>query len=175
MNSKTSLFAEYFNWIFKKYQSLQQHTLAATETFRIADIKQNKNGEYTLQVQIIGKATFFECTPHEIVTNDHLLEGFSKKDIRAITFYATQKIKKPKYKILVQEFCENINKIVFKLGKQDSNEQINKTADEISLDKEMISKLNSEDAHLIGFTTAAETALREKAEMEKLRERHKKE
>jgi len=167
MNVKPSHLIEYFNWILRKYQEIQQPY--TPDSFRIVDITHNKNGKCILKVQVIGKASIFECTPQEVASNDQLLEGFSKKDIRTITYFATQEIKKPKYKILIQEFRESLNKMIFKLSAPSSAEPIEKTAEQISLDKDLISKLNAEDAHLVGYTTAAEQASREKEEMERLK------
>lgn len=168
MNTKSSSLLEYFNWVLKKYQELQQHT-HQSDAFRIAEVKHNKADECIIKIQLIGKSTIFECTPNEIVANDQILEGFSKKDIRTLTYFATQEIKKPKHKILVQEFCETLNKIKFKLGMRDSKKPIEKTAEQISLDKELLNNLNAADAHLIGYTTAIEQMVREGDEMESLR------
>jgi len=169
MTSKPFILIDYFNKIIKKYHELHIQT-QKQDLFRIVNIKTTKKGEYSLQVQLINKATFFECTPQEIVTNDQLLEGFSKKDIRTITYYAAQDTNKPKYKILIHEFREGLNKVVFKLGKDNSEESIEKTAEQISLDQNLINQLNCTDAHLIGYTTASEFMLKEKAEMERLKE-----
>lgn len=171
MSSKPSMVAEYFNWVFKKYHEIQQNAQQA-DAFRIVEIKHNKFNECIVTVQMIGKATVFECTPHEIVANDKVLEGFSKKDIRTLTYFATNEIKKPKYKIMVQEFCDVLNKIKFKLGMRGSVNPIEKTAEQISMDKELLGKLNAEDAHLVGYTTATEQMMREREEMEKLKAHH---
>jgi hypothetical protein len=168
MSARPSSIFEYLNWLLKKYHEIQQQTQRA-DAFRIVEIKHNKLNECVVKVQMIGKATVFECTPHEIVANDQVLEGFSKKDIRTLTYFATNEIRKPKYKILVQEFSDVLNKIKFKLGMRGSAEPVEKTAEQISLDKELLNKLNAEDAHLVGFTTATEQMLKEKEEMEKLK------
>ncbi len=172
MSKKLSLLTEYFNWILRKYLDLQNQTPSRQDAFRIVDIKHKKSGEWIIQVQVIGKASYFTCTPHEIVTNDQLLEGFSKKDIRTITYYASQECKKQNYKILIQEFCEKLNKVVFKIGMRGQAEPIEKTAEQISLDKDLINKLDSEDAHLVGYTTASEMLSKEKMEMERLKQDH---
>lgn len=168
MNAKLSSLFEYLNWILQKYQEIQQQ-IHTTDTLRILDITRNKTGKNLLKIQIIGKASVFECTPEEIVSNDKLLEAFSKKDIRTITYFATQEIKKPKYKILLQEFREGINRMIFKIAAPNLAEPIEKTAEQISLDKNLINKLSAEDAHFVGFTTAAEQAIRDKEEMERLK------
>jgi hypothetical protein len=168
MSTKPNSLIEYFGWLLKKYHELQQQ-IQKQDAFRIVEIKHNKTNECIIKVQIIGKATIFDCTPQEIAANDQLIEGFSKKDIRTITYFATQEIKKPKYKILLQEFREGLGKIIFKLGMRGSAEPVEKTAEQITLDKEFLNKLTQEDAHLVGYTTATEQMLREKEEREKLK------
>jgi hypothetical protein len=170
MATKKSLIEEYFGWILKRYHELQQYK-QSQEVYRIVDILMDKRGHYTLQIQLSGKSTFFACTPQEVVTNDELLEGFSKKDIRTITYLATKQLNQPKYKIIIQEFCERLNKMIFKLSKSDATEQIEKTADQISLDNGLINRLNPEDAHLVGYTTASEQISKDKMEMEQLKQK----
>jgi hypothetical protein len=169
MGTKKSLVDEYLGWILKRYHELQEYK-QNQESYRIVDILKDKAGHYTLQIQLSGKSTFFACTPLEVVTNDKLLEGFSKKDIRTITYLATRTVKQPKYKIIIQEFCEKLNKMIFKLKKDDVTEEpIEKTADQISLDSDLLNKLNPADAHLVGYTTASEQASKDKLEMEQLK------
>jgi len=168
MNSNSSLTQQYFSWILNKYNEFQQYK-QNQEAYRIVDIIKDKFGNYSLNVQVTGKSTFFTCTPDEIVTNDHLLEGFSKKDIRSIVYYAAHESKKPGYSILIQEFCFNLNKMIFRLVKRGTMVQIKKTANQISLDNNIIKNLKPEDAHLIGFTTASEQFTKDKEEMEKLK------
>ncbi|HSW68874.1 MAG TPA: hypothetical protein VLI69_01780, partial [Gammaproteobacteria bacterium] len=103
-----------------------------------------------------GKSTIIECTPEEIVTNDHMLEGFSKKDIRAITYFACEEIKKPKYKIIAQEFSGDLNTLLFKLKKCDGDEVILMTAGQIVLDRELINNLSVEDVRSISYAAGHE-------------------
>jgi hypothetical protein len=169
METKKSIIEEYLGWILKKYHELHQYK-QNQEAYRIVEISKDKAGSHTLRVQLSGKSTFFTCTPQEVVTNDELLEGFSKTDIRTITYLATQQLKKPKYKIMIQEFYENLNKMIFKLSRHGVGEPIEKTADQISLDSDLINKLSPEDAHLVGYTTAAEQITKEKNDMERLKQ-----
>jgi len=75
----------YTAWLLKQYNDQQ---LIQQNIYRIVEVKELSTGQYKLTIQIIGKSTVFECTPQEIVTNDRMLEGFSKKDIRTITYFA---------------------------------------------------------------------------------------
>src|SRR6185295_18398670 len=110
----------YTAWLLKQYNDQQ---LIQQNIYRIVEVKELSTGQYKLTIQIIGKSTVFKCTPQEIVTNDRMLEGFSKKDIRTITYFACEQNKKPKYKIL-QQFCDTFNKILFQLKKRGSDELI---------------------------------------------------
>lgn len=143
---------EYTAWFIKQYGE----QLAQQNIYRIVEIKQSTLGRHKLCVQIIGKAAIIECTPEEIVTNDHMLEGFSKKDVRAITYFACEQIKKPKYKIVGQEFSGELNTILFKLKKWDSDEMILKTAGRIVLDIDFVNNLSTEDVRSISFAAGYE-------------------
>jgi hypothetical protein len=113
MSFKISSVFEYTSWVIKKYSELQQ--AQEKNIYRVIEVKQSATGQHTLIVQVIGKSAVIECSPEEIVINDRLLEGFSQKDVRAITYLACEKIKKPKYKIVMQEFCGSQNGVLFKL------------------------------------------------------------
>jgi hypothetical protein len=167
MKNKISLTQQYFGWILKKYTEIHQHEMAK-EKYRLVDIKQNMTGENILRIQLTGKSVFFTCTPHEVVTNDELLEGFSKKDLRTIVYLATKTVKKPLYRILYQAFFSKLNKVIFKLG-NDTTTSIEKTGDQITLDKSLIRNLDPEDALIVGFATASEQINKDKNEMDRLK------
>lgn len=152
---------EYSAWFIKQYSEQQvQHNI-----YRIADVKQFSSGQYKLTVQIIGKSTVIECTPQEIVANDQMLEGFSKKDVRAITYYACEQIKNPTYKIAEQEFSVDSNKMLFKLKKCDSDEVLFKTAGQIALNLDIMNGLDSDDIKTIIYLAGYEHSVNEKRDM----------
>jgi hypothetical protein len=169
MKSKLSVTGQYFSWIYNKIHEINAHK-QQQEAYRLVDIMQDKSANYVLRIQVTGKSSFFTCSPREVMVNDHLMEGFSKKDIRTIAHYAAQTEKKPKYRIVIQEFCEKLNRMIFRLIGQGLSDQIEKTAQEISLDNQLIQQLNPEDAHLVGYTTASEHFIKEKEEMEQLKQ-----
>lgn len=162
---KEGQFTNYFLALCNKIHELQKST---QDAFRIVSIINNELGEKLFKIQIIGKSAIFEATPQEIARNDVLLEGFSKKDVRIIIYYATQEIAKPTYKILVQDFEEATNKTVFKLGKRGEPNPLKKTADEISLDKNLLNQMTQQDAHMVGYMTAMEYISTEKEVIKKL-------
>jgi hypothetical protein len=138
----------------------EQHS-SQTTIYRLIEVKQSPTGQVKLTVQFVGKAIVMEYTPQDIVDNDHMLEGFSKKDIRFIAYLACEQSKKPRYKIVMQEFCNTFNRMLFKLKKYDSNEMISKTASQISLDKNLINNLSQEDVCSISYIAGYEQSFME--------------
>lgn len=125
-------------------------------THRILGDSKNQNGEYILTIQVIGKAVTFKASPKEILADDQLLESFSKKDIRLLTYLACENIKEPVHEILEQKFVRAMNKFFFKIKHGKTGEEIEKSAEEISTDLNLIKSLTPEDAHKVGFVTANE-------------------
>jgi len=154
MRFKISSIVEYTALLLKKYNELQQ--TQENNIYRIVEIKQSLSGRYRIIIQVIGKSSIIECSPEEIVAVDWLLEGFSKKDIRTITYFACEQIKKPNYKIMMQEFCEKLNRMIFKLKEAESDALVIKTANQIVMDKELINKLSKEDINSISYIAGYE-------------------
>ena len=154
MNFKISSIFGYTSWLLKKYNELQQ--IQEKNIYRIIEIKQSAKEQYKLIVQVIGKSSIIECLPNEIVADDRLLEGFSQKDVRTITYLACEKIKKPKYKIVSQDFCEKFNGMVFKLKEPENEVLLTKTANQIVIDKYLINNLSKEDINSISYIAGYE-------------------
>lgn len=152
--SKLASVSTYFSELLKQYKETQRENNA----YRIVEIKEKKDGSCELVIQIVGKNVTFKSRPEKLAADDQILENFSRQDVRTITYFATQEIKKPTYKILIHEFCSAFNKMIFSLKKKDKEEVIQKTADQISSDKELLSQLSPEEAHLVGFMSASEKA-----------------
>jgi len=163
-NDKKTTFQDYIRWLIAQYQVLQQQT--QQNAFRIVEHETSRDGQLRLVVQVIGKSVTFKATPHELAADDQLLERFSRQDVRTITYYACNELKKPKARIIFQEFREKINKMIFRIHKRDSVNAIEKTAAEISLDKTLLNEMGPEDAHLVGYTTASEQLLSEKEQLQ---------
>jgi len=144
---------EYTSWLLKEFH---EHQNIQPNIYRIVEIKKLSFDNYLLIIQVIGKSTIIKYTPQEIVVDDKILEGFSKKEIKMITFLACQKNKEPKFKIIMQEFSENFNKILFKIKNEDGNEIISKTAAQLISDKEILNNLSKEDANCINFAAGYE-------------------
>lgn len=165
---KFSAIFEYTAWLLKKYN--EQKSIQLNHFYRLAEAKQSADGQYHLLIQVIGKASTFECKPQDIVADDRLLEGFSKKDIRTITYFACSHLKKPKYKIVMQEFCEKFNRVLFRVKGQASDEAMVKTAGQIAVDKNLINNLSREDVQSVSYMAGYEHSSFEKEEMKKAKD-----
>lgn len=167
---KVTSLLEYVLWMFKKYKEQKDHQC---DIYRIIEVKQS-NGQCKVIIQVTGKSIVVECHPQEIVANDRMLEGFSKKDIRSLTYLAYESIKKPAYKIIMQEFCFNFNKMLFQLKKCNSNEVIIKTANQISLDTHLINSLSHQDIQSISYMAGYEHSLSRQSEINVANNKQKK-
>ena len=163
-----STLADYIGWLFRKLQELNKAQEAAV-TYRLINVEEI-GSKQKLTIQVVGTAQTFSIAPKKILSNDAMVEHFSSKDIRTITYYATKALTQPKNKIVIKRFCERLNQIVFGV-KHIDEEQINeKTATEISLDKELLNNLTAEEAHMVGYSSAYHLP-DEKEILKKLRER----
>lgn len=161
MIKKISSIIEYVGWLLEKQRELQQYC-----TFRIINIKNEPSNEPLLTIQVINKTATFQCYPSEIVKNDILLDGFSKQDIRTITYYATKYITLPKRKIISHKFIDGIHKIVCKIKKNNQVEE--KLITEVVKNKS-ISDYSSEDAFQIGYFLSTEHSIQEQMYIENIK------
>lgn len=139
------------------------HKSQQDSIYRIIDIKNNSKNETILLAQVIGKSSLFQTTPLEILTNDDLLNGFSKKEIRMISYLASKSDnQKPSYKIFGHEICIRTNSIIYKLKNLTNKIVITKSAKELLLDKDLIKHISPEDALNVGFVAGSESVASEK-------------
>lgn len=155
---------EYTRCLLKKYH--HQVRNQANQIYRITEIKQTSSNQIHLVIQVIGKSVFITCAPQEILADDNMLEGFTKKDIRTITYLACEQSKRPKYKIIKQAFCDKFNKVLFRVKRLDNNETMEETANYIVRNKNLIYNFSQEDAHSISYTAGYEHSLQTKNEMD---------
>lgn len=160
---KISTIFQYVSWLLKNYN--EQRNNHQNDIYRIAEIKQLSSGENKIIIQVIGKSTFIECTPQETVMDDRLLEGFSKSDVRTITYFACKQSQKPKYRIVIQEFCDKLNRVLFKLKIKDSDKAVLKSANEILTDKDILDNLSKDDIKSISYIAGCEHLQNERNEM----------
>ncbi len=153
--SESKKFSDYIKWMIEAYAELRAEQ-AGNITHRVVEYKKNAKGEYEVEVQLIGKSLAFKASPKEIMADDIMLESFSKKDIRLLTYLACEDIKDPVHEVLGQKFVRTMNKFFFKLKHGKTGEEMEKSAEEISADPNLIKSLSPEDAHKIGYVTANE-------------------
>ncbi len=144
---------------FIKYKN--KKSLQSTTLYKIVDIKTDKDNNTILIVQLSKRNIVYKFTPKDILADNTLLEGFSKLDIRTITYLACNP-NKPKTKILTQEFNEKLNSMVFGIQRSGNKKILKKTANEISIDKPLISELTPEEALMVGYMLADESVSQEK-------------
>lgn len=164
-DNKVISLQQYIRWLVAQYQTLPQKK--QRDAYRIVG-QENRNGQCLLTVQVVGKSITFKVTPEELAGDDQILELFSRKDIRTIVYYACNEIKKPRYKIILQEFCSKLGRMIFGVQKRGDENLITITPEEISLNKEVLNNLSQEDAHLVGYASATERMATEKQQMQQL-------
>lgn len=121
---------------------------------QVIDIKEGSKQGTSIVVQCVDKPSVFESSPAAIVENESMLERFSKRDVRTITYLAEQAQNKPKYTIIAQLFGGEHT--VFRLRVTGTSDYIEKTAQEISMDANLIETLSRADALLVGYVSASE-------------------
>jgi hypothetical protein len=153
--------------IFKNFNESRKKA-SFTPSYRIVEISQLKHEEYVVTIQLINKTMTFHAKPEEILSNDDLVDQFSPRDVRTLTYLGYLSIHAPKYKILAQRLSETNDKTIFALRKKADGEVIVKTADEILKEKEILHNLCILDAHSVGYSLGIENILREKEEKMRL-------
>jgi hypothetical protein len=132
-----------------------------TPAYRILDLFEDENKNYTVHIQIINKNLNFHARPEELLAKDNIVDKFSPRDVRTLTYLGYLGINAPKYKILAQRMVDN--KTLFVIKKRGEKNMILKTGDELMQENEIISSMESSDAQIIGYTVATEDIQREKS------------
>ena len=162
---------------FKKYfhniLEVSQVNIAKTfkPAYRVVNIEQEKNGDYRVTLQIIGKNNIFKVKPEYILANDKMVDLLSPKDVRTLTYLGYLDINSPQYRILAKRLSQKDNKMLFALNKKGEEKFEIKTAHEIAQNKKILNKLDWKDIHMIGYTEGTEEMLDEQKEKERI---HKK-
>ena len=151
--SKFNMIPEYIKTLIKEYREQQ----VQNKIYRIVEIEETKKGDKKLVIQIIGKNVVFKANPEDIAKDTEMIEGFSGQDVRVITYFACEKLHKPKSKVLSQKFCNQLNKLLFLIENDQNDETVVKTANEISVDESIIKNLSQKDAHMVGYTAGLES------------------
>lgn len=139
-----------------------------TPIYRVASIDQDQSGEYSVTIQMIGKAVAYTIKPEELLADDKMVDLFSPRDIRNLTYLGYLGMNAPKYKILAQQLSENCDQTIFAIHKKGDKKHSVVTAKEISANEEILKNLSQKEAHMIGFAAATEQMMTEKQQKETL-------
>ncbi len=149
-----------------KYIKNEQEKNIYKPHYKLIDILE-ENEQYIIVIKLINKNITFNAKPEEILANDNLVDQFSPRDVRTLTYLGYLGINGPKYKILARKLSQN-EKINFILKKKGEKKIIVKTAEEITRETGIILNMNSEDAKTVGYTIASEAITEEKKQKKSL-------
>ncbi len=144
--------------LFKKWRTYFQqlsHNDSFKPTYRVLGIQQDENKDYIVHIQMINKNLCFHIKPEEILAVDNMVDMFSPRDVRTLTYLGYLGMNEPKYKILAQRMLED-GITIFAIKQKGVKDVIIKTAKEIIQEQEIISSMPSCDAHVVGYTEATE-------------------
>lgn len=170
MKQKQNL-GKWISNIINQYQQI--HTIHTSKPYRLVDVSKDKKGNVQLIVQVTGKSSTFKLTPAEILADDKLVEQFTSRDIRTITYYGCQVLKRPSKKIIFKRYCEKINKMIFGVENLENSHIEELTASAISANSLTVKELSPEDAHLIGYVASQDLQSDEKKLFTKIRNEKK--
>lgn len=148
--------------------------LSYSPVYKVVEIIETDRGNYTATIQLINKNVIFHSKPEDILKDDHLVDQFSPRDIRTLTYLGYLGINSPKYTILAKRLSENADKTVFALRERGKKKVVTKSAQEIFSDKNVLKSMSASDAHDIGYTVASETFIAEKRQKEALKQQTEK-
>lgn len=155
---------KYISSLFSLVNELK-NDVANRVSYKIFEITVDEQKKTVLKIHVAGKQELISCYPEDIVAHDGFLEGFSKKDVRTITYFATQELHCPSLEIIEQQIESNTNETLFGLNNKKNGEILVKSASELSRNSSLIKKLAPLDAHLIGYAACSESFEREAKEL----------
>ena len=130
--------------------------------YRIVEIIQEEDEEYSVKIQMINKSMIFTAKPEEILAKDEVIDQFSPRDVRTLTYLGYLSKNSPKYKILAHRLLENDHRVVFILKGKGNKKIISKTVKELQEEKNIVNNMSSKDAQIVGYAIASESAVDEK-------------
>ena len=70
--------------------------------YKVVSLNKDQDDQHTVIIQVTNKNVTFTRKPDEILADDSMLDQFSQKDIRTLTYLGYLNINSPKYKILAK-------------------------------------------------------------------------
>lgn len=157
-------------WVTKEYRALIEKT-HPSKTLKIVEISKLSSipGESEFVVQLAAKNFTLNLTAAKIISDGYNLKDFPDYHAEIIRQAAQGKLipflklsdKFSKYKILSKHFDNELQQYIFTIGTQ-GQLRFMRTAEELSVDKEILSDLALTDIYDVGFTQGTETILKEK-------------
>lgn len=154
---------QYLHRFKKALVSLKEATQKTTyaPAYRVLEILKDEEDNYSVHIQLIGKSATFYAKPEEILAEDGLVDLFSPRDIRTLTYLGYLGVNAPKYKLLAKRLVED-NHIVFAIKKRGEKEILVKTSAQIFKEHEIIENMHPKDAETVGYAMAVESLQQEK-------------
>lgn len=141
---------------FLNYLKVETHMVHYTPTYKLVEIFQDEHSSYLVTVQMINKSACFNAKPEELLADDKIVDLFSPRDVRTLTYLGYLEINSPKYQILAKKLAAGNDRFIFALKKRGQKTIITKTAAQIINENEIMSSLDPTDAKTIGYTVAIE-------------------
>ncbi|MGV3740227.1 MAG: hypothetical protein ACO1N3_02920 [Gammaproteobacteria bacterium] len=138
--------------------------------YRLVDVIKSENEEHILVIQVVHKNITFTLKPEELLADDSIVDLFSPRDVRTLTYLGYLDINSPKYKILAKRLTPS-NHVAFAVRRKSDQKVIIKTPAEIMHEK-MLNNFDATDAQLVGFTAATESFALEKKQKNSLNACH---
>lgn len=156
------------NWIanakkFLTYIKKEAQMCRYIPTYKVTEILKDKHDNYVVAIQVMHKSCYFYAKPEELLSDDKVVDQFSPRDVRTLTYLGYLEINSPKYQILAKKLAEGSDRFIFALKKRGQQTIITKTAEQILNEQDIITSMNPSDARTIGYTVAIEDI---KTEME---------
>ena len=130
-----------------------------TPVYRLVEIIKSED-EHKLVIQVVHKNITFTLKPEELLADDSIIDLFSPRDARTLTYLGYLDMNSPQYKILAKRLTPN-SQVAFALKRKSDKQVIIKTPREIVHEK-MLKNLDAADAQLVGYTAATESIALEK-------------
>lgn len=138
--------------------------------YRLVEIIKSETGEHKLVIQVVHKNITFTLKPEELLADDSIVDLFSPRDVRTLTYLGYLDVNSPKYKILAKKLTPS-NHVAFAVRRKSDQKILIKTPTEIMHEK-MLNNFDAADAQLVGFTAATESFALEKKQKNSLHPSH---
>lgn len=151
-NQRISIF-NLVKWLTDRYIELEKKTLP--NACKLLDLVERDNKQLA-KIQLAGSLNEIEIDPEKIIEHN-LFEYFSSADKKRL-FSAVYK--NEKLKVADHYFCQHAEKEMIVLTDTLSGNKKTLPAEMISINNDLINKINSKDANKIGFLSGLEYSRR---------------